>query len=390
MKTPPFLLFATLLFWGWQSDLLIVGAVLGAVLESARFINWRWDLDDADFQRIGNFCVVLNVALIGYVFTTNDTGGGLRGMLHGHVVANAINSSAQSATRFFRWLPMTMFPLVVAQMFNARPSVPLTAVSLVMRWRQRKGEPASTGRYLDIAYPYFIVCLFSAGIHTNTGTQTYFWGQAVLIAWALWSLRARRFGIKAWVGALVVVAGLGFVGKLGVDEAQRTIQNFNASWMARFFAHKTDAKQTMTSMGEIGELKLSAKIVIRLQPKNVGDVPAYLHEASYWKYNPQTRAWYAGGQLNDFEPVSSEPDNTSWVLLPGKTNAASVNIACYLEGRTTEDAPEGLLPLPSGLQPAGKSARCFHRHPKKQDGRRAGRGFGAGDFRCPLRLRRGD
>ena len=41
MKPPPFLLGAALLFWGWQSDLLLVGGVLAVVFESARFIKAR-------------------------------------------------------------------------------------------------------------------------------------------------------------------------------------------------------------------------------------------------------------------------------------------------------------------------------------------------------------
>jgi transglutaminase-like putative cysteine protease len=348
MKTPPFLLFAALLFWSWQSDLLLVGATLGAVLESPRFMNWRWEWDDTDFHRITTFCLVLNVMLVGYVFTTNGEGG-LSGMFHGHAAANVVNSGIVTSIRFLRWLPMTMFPFIAAQMFNVRPTVPLTAVSMVLRWRRRKGDPAFTGRYFSISFPYFIVCLFSAGIHANDGSQAYFWGQCALIAWALWSVRARRFGMNAWAMALAVVVGLGFLGQFGINEAQRVIQNFNAGWMARFFAHKTDVTQSMTSMGDIGELKLSAKIIIRLQPKIVGEVPAYLHEASYRTYTPRSRTWYAGGTLNDpFDIVQPETDNSSWILIPGKTNSASVNIACYLDGRSPDGDPEGVLPLPSG------------------------------------------
>ena len=102
-------------------------------------------------------------------------------------------------------------------------------------------------------------------------------------------------------------------------------------------------------MGQIGELKLSAEIVIRLEPEKVGEVPEYLREASYRDYHSQRRTWYAGGPNNDFKLIPSEADGTSWVLLPGKTNTSSVNIACYLDGWSRElDAPEGLLPLPTG------------------------------------------
>ncbi|HEX3857058.1 MAG TPA: transglutaminase-like domain-containing protein [Verrucomicrobiae bacterium] len=348
MKTPPFLLLAALLFWGWQSEFLIVGAILGVILESARFISTRWDLDDDDFNRIWSFCMVLNVALAAYVFTTNDMGGGLNGMIHGNTAVNAVNSGALASTRIFRWLPMTTFALIVAQIFNVRQSVPVTAVSLALRLRRRKGDKTFTGHYLDISFPYFMVCLLSAGIHTNPGTQTFFWGQCALAAWALWSLRSRRFGMFVWAVALAAVIGLGFFGEFGINQAQRAIQNFNAQWMARFFRHKTDATQSVTSMGDIGELKLSAKIVIRLEPKNVGQMPAYLREASYRIYGARNRTWYAGGSLNDFDNVPPEPDNTSWVLMTNKTDTASINIACYLDGRSQDGDPEGVLPLPSG------------------------------------------
>ena len=356
MKPPPFLIFAALLFWGWQADFLIVGTSLGLVLESSRLIRARWDLDDADFNHIWSFCVLLVVVLAGYVFTNNDAGGGFGAMLHGNLAArNAVNSAVLTSTRFLRWLPMATFPFIFAQVFNLRPSVPLTAVSLVLRWRRRKGEATLAGHYLDIVYPYFIVCLFSAGIHSSTGSQSYFWGQCVLITWALWSVRARRFGIVAWACTLAAVLGVGFLGQFGISQAQRAIENFNAQWMARFFRHRTDAAQSVTSIGQIGDLKLSPTIVVWLQPEIVGQVPTYLREASYRKYNPQHQTWFAGSAANDFEPLSAEKDGTSWVLVPGGTNAASINIACYLNGWSSEyEAPEGLLPLPTGTRTLGK------------------------------------
>lgn len=350
MKPPPFLLLAALLFWGWQADFLFVGAGLGVVLEGARFIRARWDLDDTDFNRIWSFCVLLNVALAVYGFTTNDAGGGLDGLLHGNTAANVANSGALTATRFLRWLPLTTFAFMLAQNFNVRPSVPLTAVSLVLRWRRRKGDRAFAGHYLDIAFPYFMVCLFSAGIHTNNGSQIFFWGVGALVIWALWSLRSRRFGIYVSLAALVAVIGLGFVGEFGINQAQRAIQNFNAQWMARLFGQRNDPLKSTTSMGQIGRLKLSAKIVIWLQPSHAGQVPTYLREASYRNYGARNRTWYAGGTQNDFDSVPPEPDHTTWILTSNQTADAAINIACYLSGRSSDGDPQGVLPLPSGCR----------------------------------------
>jgi protein-glutamine gamma-glutamyltransferase len=350
MKTPPFLLFAALLFWGWESGWLLAGALMGAALEATRLFRWRLELEDFDFHRIWSLCFLAVLALAGYVFTTNPEGGGLAGILHGASVHNAATASSQTATTVLRWLPLTFFPGIAAQIYNLRPTVPLTAVSPMLRLRRRRGDRAFVGHYVDISYAYFVVVVFASGVHANTGSQTCFWGQCVLILWALWALRSGRFGITAWAGAFAVVIALGFLGQFGINAADRMAQNFNAQWLARLFRSKTDAAQSVTAIGQIGELGLSPRIVIRLEPDKVGRAPDYLREASYRIYNPQGQTWYAGGVRNEFEDVASEPKNeTAWVLVAGKTNTSTVNIASYLDGRSKETGePEGLLPLPTG------------------------------------------
>jgi hypothetical protein len=347
MKPPPFLLLAALLFWGWQSGLLLFGAGMGLVLESPRFIKARWDLTGEDFRRLWNFSTLLALTLVVYVFTTNEETGGLNGLLHYSAVVAARNAGV-SATTFLRWLPMTMFLFVTAQKFSERGAVPLSAISLFVRWR-RKGSPEAE-RNVDVTYPYFIVSLFSAGIHPNAGTHSYFWGQAILLAWALWPLRSRRYGITVWVGALAAGIGLGFFGQHGIGELQRALEGYNAQWMMNLMQQRTDASQSMTAIGQIGKLKLSSRIVIRLKIKAGSAPPVYLHEASYRGYNPQRQTWQMGGSQNNFEEILRDPGKGSaWTLLPGKTNTLVVNIASYLEGRSRDTGdPEGLLPLPTG------------------------------------------
>ncbi len=347
MNPPPFLLLAVLLFWGWQSGLLLFGAIMGLVLESSRFIKARWDLTGEDFRRLWNFSVLLALTLVVYVFTTNEESGGLNGLLHSSAVVAARNAGI-SATTFLRWLPMTMFLFVAAQRFSEHGAVPLSAISVLVR-RRRKGS-AETERNVDVSYPYFIVCLFSAGIHPNTGTHSYFWGQAVLIAWALWPLRSRRYGIIAWVGALAAVIGLGFFGQHGIGELQRAFEGYNAQWMINLMRQRTDASQSITAIGQIGKLKLSPRIVIRLEPKAGSAPPVYLREASYRGYHPQRQTWQMGGSQNNFDDILHDTGKfSSWTLLPGKTNTSVVNIASYLEGRSRDTGdPEGLLPLPTG------------------------------------------
>ena len=349
-KTPPFLLMAALLFWGWQSGYLIFGAVMGAVLESARFVKVRWDLSDADFRRIVNFCTLFTLATMLYVFSTaQETGGGSHGSfaIAGHPVGI---SRLRAFTTFLQWQPMFLFVFVAAQTFSTCEKIPLTAISLISRWRSRQNQKhgdAPAGFSVNVAQPYFIVCLFSASVHPGAGTSSYFWGQCVLLAWALWPLRSRRFGVSVWLCLIMVVVAIGFGGQYEIGQAQRLLEGNDASWMARFMRQETDASHGSTSIGEIGNLKLSARVVIRLTPRDGRSPPTYLREASYCNYRSQN--WSGGGAWNDFEKVLPDFNADNWNLLPGTTNAWVVNIACYADGHSQDTGDwQGLLPLPAG------------------------------------------
>jgi protein-glutamine gamma-glutamyltransferase len=350
--TPPFLLLAALVFWGWQSGLLIFGAVMGLILESARFIKVRWDLSTDDFRRLWNFCALLGFALALYVFSTNDEGGGFNNLFHGsNVTGNATLSGIHTTTVLGRWLPLIFFLFVAAQNFSERETIPLSAISMIFRRRQQNAVGVKPEWQVNVAYMYFIVCLFSAGIHANEGTHIYFWGICVLLAWGLWPLRTRRFSFVIWLGALLIAVALAYFGTRGIGQLEQLAQNYNAQWMSRFLRQRTDPEQTMTAIGQIGELKLSSAIAIRLETKNNAPPPTYLREASYRDYHSARQpTWHAGDAREDFADIShAVGDETSWVLLPKKTHLADVQIACYLNGWAQDlNSPEGLLPLPSG------------------------------------------
>jgi transglutaminase-like putative cysteine protease len=166
----------------------------------------------------------------------------------------------------------------------------------------------------------------------------------------LWRFRSRRSGIFIWALTLALVMVLGNSGQHGIGILQRYIANYDAQWLSRFIRPRTDPMEAITSMGQIGELKLSGRIVIRLHTKNGGPPPAYLREASYRGYKPEKSSWYSGSPRSDFDnnPITPLHDQTTW-LLSGKTNTASVNIACYLNGRSLKTGnPQALLPLPAG------------------------------------------
>lgn len=353
VKTPPLLLGATLVFWGWQSNLFLTGIFMGIILEGARFVHLRWDLAETDFRRIWNFSTLLAFTAAFYALASNEEGGSFTGLFHGAgAFHNATVTTARTATAFLRWLPLIFFLAVAAQVFSVRETMPLTAVSLWLR-RQRDreikaGRKITPVREVNITYAYFIVCIFSAGIHENSGSVSYFWGQSILFAWALWPLRSMRFKLAVWALTFVAVIVVAFFSQLGVRQLHRTIDQYNAAWISRLLRPRTDPLESSTSMGDIGYLKLSGKIVVRLWTKDDQPPPTYLREASYRGYSPRMRLWTVGSPRADFQTIPSETNQTTWILLRYKTNAASATIACYLNGRAQSGNALGLIPLPTG------------------------------------------
>jgi len=353
MKPPPLLLGATLLFWGWQTEFLLPGALLGVLLESALVFKARWDFSDEDFRRVWQFCTLLVLAAGLYAFNSNEGPSAYAGLFQdANLVAqrNASLSSARTALSVLRWLPMIYFPAVLAQAYSTRQAVPLSTISFILQRRlkraKRLGQKPPPVRYINLGFPYFSAVLFSASFHSAEG-PTFFWGVCGLLTWALWSQRSRRFALPIWLVALGLAVTLGFFGQRGISKVQRYIENLSPQWIARFLRRPYDASKSSTRLGKVGEIKLSAEIVIRVEPKGAGPVPTYLREATYRQYQSET--WYAGTARNFDIKVEEEPplESANWALIKGKTNLSAISIACYLDGYEN-DSPAGLLPLPHG------------------------------------------
>ena len=344
MKPPPLLLAAALLFWGWQTDLFKVGLLLALILESARLTKARWEFSDDDFARLWTFCTLLFLGTAVYAFTANEGPSHFINFFEDPTPSNtsgAGNASSLAAAAFFRWLPMTFFLFVAAQTFSTRETIPLNTIDLIMRLRWKRdaklGRPQPPPRGVNVSFPYFAICLFSASIHEPGANAYYFWGVCALLVWGLWTQRAQRFGVVIWTGTLLLALTLGFGGQYGIIQLTGYFGRMNPQWLSQFMRRQQDPSQSRTAIGSIGQLKLSGKIVIRLEPRT-GPAPEYLREASYRAYRQPT--WLAGRSREDFDPVSPDSNTSTWRLLPSKTNSYSVQIGCYLADGND------LLPLP--------------------------------------------
>jgi hypothetical protein len=355
MRPPPLLLGAALLFWGWQAGLLWVGAGMGALVELAILIKARWDFSDEDFERIWTLCSLLLLAMVVFAFTQNDglsTFSNLMSDADRNAQRGATLATARTASNVLRWLPMVFFPFLLAQTFSTRETIPLATISHILqrRWKlaQRLGQSIPPSRGFNVGYPYFCMVLLAASFHAAED-NTYFWGFCGLLGWALWSLRSRRYSLAVWAAILVVAGIAGYFGQRGISQAQRYLVGFNAQWLARFLRRSDDPFQSRTAIGRVGAIKNSSAIAVRLLPRTPRDVPMYLREATYRRYERQI--WFAGSSRDDFTTVTETLGTSTnlpyWPLVPDKATTAAVQIACYLDG-SENGIPSGTLPLPSG------------------------------------------
>lgn len=354
MKVPPFVLGATLLFWGWQTDFLIPGLLMGALLEGSRFVKLRWDFSDQDFKRIWTFCALLFLAAAVYAFADSGGAEGFGRFLQGPSVGSGREAglaSARTAASLIRWQPMIFFLFIAAQAFSLSQEIPLYTISFILqrRWKHAKKlkRPPPTARGVDVSYPYFALCLFAASVHANRN-NSFFWGLCVLLGWVLWVRRPRRFGVLVWVGALALAVGFGYIGQRSIGLLQRYIDNFNVQLVTQFFGrNRTDPAKSETQLGAIGRVRTSTRIVIRLQPES-GQPPDYLREASYRTFRSPT--WFGTRTRMSFSAVDHPATNeNTWLLQGDKAHASRIRIACYLSDRDRGSGNAiGLLPLPSG------------------------------------------
>ncbi|HZL42449.1 MAG TPA: transglutaminase domain-containing protein [Verrucomicrobiae bacterium] len=350
MKTPPFLLGAALLFWGWQTGYLLVAAPMAVILETARYSSTRWDLSDEDFSRVWTLCSVLFLGASVYAFTSNEGPGRFGQLLQNPTFSNQNSAGvagARTAIALFRWLPMMFYLFVIAQAYSSREEIPWSTISQISRWRWKSlaktGRTAQHGRGINVGFPYFGLCLFAASAHPGESSG-YFWGLALLLAWTLWRQRSRRFGVVLWIVMVGLVTGFGYMGQRSMGKLQNYLTNLNPELFSSFFRHRTDPTRSQTAIGQIGRIKQSGRIVIRLKPL-VGSVPTYLREACYRSF--RSPFWLETVPRQNFESVAQEANGTTWILLPEKTNTARVEISCFLDDISPETRnPTRLLPVP--------------------------------------------
>lgn len=314
MSYPPFLLPLALLFWGWQSHAPLAAALILTLVAAAGRSPWRWAMAAAQYHRMGDLTAVLFLGAVGYFV--------------------AMGGDTLPVYALLRWLPAIFAPLLLAQLYSTGGLLPLSAVFYSIR-RYGGAGPART---LDFRLPYAFFCALAAG-SGNAGDGAYFAGVAGLVLWTVWRNRPRRPPDAVWLLWFVLAALLGYNGQLGLHTLQGNLEEWAVDWLSDM---ETDPFRAHTAIGDVGDLKLSGRIVMRVEIARPLPRALLLKEMSYDRYVGQN--WLASKA--PFEPYTAPVQDAS----------------AHLTVRRTLSQRSVLLPLPGGLRGLETPSEADLRH----------------------------
>lgn len=282
MKAPIFFTGATVLFWGWQTRLLWAAVPAACLIETARCIRTKWDFSTSDFNKAIDVSTVL---------------------MAGAVITALVMEPDKAFMIIVKWLPLIFLPIIAAQEYSINGKINIQAFFLLARRKHKKVFENRGG--IDVSAIYCFACVMASA---TANVPNYIFYAAVLIffTWGFWPIRSKRYPTGIWVFLVITVSILGFGGQKGIVRLSDLINDAVMEYYMGIL--DTNPTKSITSIGDIGRLKLSDKIVLRVQRagNKPGD-PFLLRQASYNKFGFSN--WYTKAQFEEIAPLA---DETTW------------------------------------------------------------------------------
>jgi hypothetical protein len=318
------LLTGALLLWGACAGHPLLAAGTAVILESAPRLGRRLALGRRDFEIIADLCTLALAGMLSYVFAQT-------------------RHFPNSLATVLVWLPAFYFGLLLAQRSSSSATVPLSALLWSLRGRRTaQGEPA-----VALDFGYAALCVLAAAA-ANVRSLWFFAAAGALALYALWPARRSGAGTGRWIGLAAGALSIALAIQAGLSAFQSRVEEAVLEWLSARWEAERDPYHTRTAIGDVGRLKLSDRIVMRVRtPDRASRVPL-LRTASYQHYA-------AGGWLarnHAFAPLQQRAG--IWDIARG--SGSMVEIATWFtDGRALLALPSGSYRL-EGLE-AGRAER---------------------------------
>lgn len=314
---PPFLTGSILMVWGWQCDFIFYALAMAILLESARFFHWRIPITDREFNHISDLSSVIFMLAVVYIFATRS--------YHGIFTILSL-------------LPLLLFLLILAQTWSVQGYIKAGALFISMR-RSIPDEPDSINSGIDLSFPYLIICLISASAG-NQQENLFFVFVIILITWILWSLRPQHTRKFVWFSLLLISVASAYAGQAGLHRLQNLTEATFLQWFEQYMWRSRDPNRTTTAIGSLGKLKLSDRIMVRVDTHGEKlNSPLYLREASYTNYGYGVWTNFQ----NTFQLIDPVPTGRHWIINENITGDKRITISFHL------DEEKAIIPVPMGL-----------------------------------------
>jgi len=233
-----------------------------------------------------------------------------------------------------QWMPMVLFPLMIAQALSSQGRVDVSTFFWSLRGREAEAGPR---RAVDICYPYLVACVLAASAANVQGPE-YYAACVVFAAWGLWRARPEGGSAPAFAALFCAAVLAGYSGHVGLSVLQKLTEKTATDLFFGVMIPQTkDPYATTTAIGTIGSLKQSGRILLRVRPAPGQPAPSLLRNAAYDLY--RAGRWVARDAR--FDPARTDGTG-SWNLGQASGHELGVEVSMPLSEGC------GLLALPSG------------------------------------------
>lgn len=303
----------TILFWGYQCELIWFAIPMTIIFEARFLFNRRWALTKKDFNQIADLTSVGLLVMVFFLFINR--------------------TEYHFITTLIAWLPILFFPLTTVIGYSTTSRMPLDVLFYSLR---RQKEPVNQSWDLD--YILLGGCLLAAGL--NREGSYYFPIAATILTLVLFSLRSPRFNTRVFVLTMSIVVLSATLFHHAQRDAHHALKAKTAAWIQTWIDRRTDPFKTRTALGQVGKLKLSDAIAFRIEPSSgEPDFPPLLREAAY------NAATATDWEVFDRRLAEhKEVDDYLWAFTPGPQDLYP-EAKIYLEF----DRDQSPIPVPAEL-----------------------------------------
>jgi hypothetical protein len=319
-----------LLSWGWLSETWSAAFALLFAVVVSKYSPWRWQMSSRQFYLCADLSALLVILLLIDVYI--------------------LQPSSRPIFVLLKWFPVVFAPALFAQLFSSNQKLPLAALFYSLR-KQQAEHPEESGfklpytalynrestvirllKEIDFVQPYAALTVLSAGA-ANVQSPAYFIIAVMMFTGILWSARPKHGPTLLWLLVIGLAVVVSYFGYHGLSRLNAVVEEKSVKWLSGW---QTDPFKSQTSIGDIGELKLSDNIEFRVK----ADSPLLLHQASYDIY--LGRNWVASKRVFTAENP---------VFPAGNSKLKQLEILQQLNPETVLALPDGTVRI-TGLDDA--------------------------------------